>query len=158
MEVADLRVPCEIGDNSMTPKTEETRLKVVAAVVWRDGRLLLTQRPPGGPLGGQWEFPGGKIEPGETPAQALVREIREELHVGATAREVIAVDRHQYTHGLDVEIHFIACELDSFELVAGPGIHDIRWWDLEALDPSIVLEGDRRFLNELKSSQRRPGS
>jgi mutator protein MutT len=140
------------------PKTEVKPLRVVAAVVWRDGRLLLTQRPPGGPLGGQWEFPGGKIEPGETPEQALVREIREELHVGATPRDVIAVDFHRYTHGLDVEIHFIACDLDSFDLVAGPGIHEIRWWDLDDLDPAIVLEGDRRFLAELKRGARRTDS
>ncbi|HET9327557.1 MAG TPA: (deoxy)nucleoside triphosphate pyrophosphohydrolase [Candidatus Eisenbacteria bacterium] len=138
--------------------SEASRLQVVAAVVWRDGKLLLTQRPPGGPLGGQWEFPGGKIEPGETPEQALVREIREELHVGATPGEVIAVDTHRYEHGLEVEIWFIACELDSLELVEGPGIHEIRWWDLEALDPSIVLEGDRRFLAELKRGARRPSS
>jgi mutator protein MutT len=140
------------------PKTEVKPLRVVAAVVWRDGRLLLTQRPPGGPLGGQWEFPGGKIEPGETPEQALIREIREELHVGATPRDVIAVDLHRYTHGLNVEIHFIACELDSSDLVRGAGIHDIRWWDLGDLDPAIVLEGDRRFLAELKRGARRTDS
>lgn len=142
----------------MRPKTEEPRLQVVAAVVWHDGRLLLTQRPPGGPLGGQWEFPGGKIEPGETPEQAVVREIREELHVGARPGEVIAVDVHRYEHGLEVQIWFIACELDSLDLVAGPGIHDIRWWDINALDPSIVLDGDRRFLGELKRVARRPTS
>jgi mutator protein MutT len=132
-------------------------LHVVAAVVWRDGRLLMTQRPPGGPLGGQWEFPGGKVEAGETPEQALVREIREELHVDARPGEVLAVDAHRYTHGLDVEIWFIACELDSPELTAGPGIHEIRWWDLDELDLSIVLEGDRRFLRQLQRGEPRIG-
>jgi mutator protein MutT len=142
----------------MTETRDPPRLRVAAAVVWRDGRLLLTQRPPGGPLGEQWEFPGGKIEDGETPEQALVREIREELHVGARAGEVIAVDVHRYPHGLEVEIWFIACELDEGELARGPGIHDLRWWNLDALDPAIVLEGDRRFLRELKSGARRPGT
>ncbi len=142
----------------MDPKHENLRLQVAAAVVWRDGRLLLTQRPPEGPLGLQWEFPGGKIEPGESPQQALVREIGEELQVGARAGQVIDVDTHRYDHGLEVEIHFIACELDSSELTAGEGVHDIRWWDLDQLDPSLVLEGDRRFLTELKRAARGPGS
>jgi len=129
-----------------------SRIQVAAAVVWRDGRLLLTQRPPGGPLGGLWEFPGGKVEPGETHEQALAREMLEELHVRARPGPVLAVDVHRYQHGLEVEIWFIACELASDDLVAGPGIHDIRWWNPEEIDLSIVLEGDRRFLAELKGA------
>jgi len=133
-------------------------VRVAAAVAWRDGRLLLTQRPSGGPLGLLWEFPGGKLESGESPQQALVREIREELGVEAQAREVIAVESHEYAHGLRVEISFIRCELDAQDLVAGPGVHDIRWWALDEIEPSRVLEGDRRFLAELKSGQRRLGA
>lgn len=56
--------------------------KVVAAVIEHDGRLLACRRRPGKAAAGRWEFPGGKIEPGETPEAALVREIREELDVG----------------------------------------------------------------------------
>src|SRR5574341_618676 len=74
------------------PAAERRRVRVAAAVVWRDGRLLLTQRPAGGPLGLQWELPGGKIEEGETPEHALVREVREELGVRATPLDVLAVD------------------------------------------------------------------
>ena len=54
---------------------------VAAALVDRDGRLLVQQRPPGGAMAGLWEFPGGKVEPGETPEQALVRELVEELTI-----------------------------------------------------------------------------
>jgi len=128
------------------------RVRVAAAVVWRDGRLLLTQRPPGGPLGLQWEFPGGKIEPGESPEHALVREIHEELGVHAQARELLSLETHDYPHGLEVEIAFIRCELDSDDLQAGAGVHDLRWWDLEAIDLSQVLAGDRRFLAMLKAA------
>ena len=64
------------------------RIRVVAAVVWRDGRVLMTRRPPGGPLGLKWEFPGGKLEPGETAEQALVRELREELGGAAVLPEL----------------------------------------------------------------------
>ncbi|WP_371061334.1 8-oxo-dGTP diphosphatase MutT [Rhodosalinus sp. 5P4] len=60
-----------------------TKVVLVAAValVDRDGRVLLTQRPEGKPMAGLWEFPGGKVEPGETPEAALIRELREEIAI-----------------------------------------------------------------------------
>ncbi|MCB9759037.1 MAG: (deoxy)nucleoside triphosphate pyrophosphohydrolase [Alphaproteobacteria bacterium] len=69
------------------------RLRVVGAVAVVDGRVFLAQRPPGGRHGGLWEFPGGKVEPGESDAQALARELREELAVDATVGELVAVGR-----------------------------------------------------------------
>lgn len=64
------------------PSGNHALLQVVAAaLVDADGRILLQQRPPGGTLAGLWEFPGGKIEPGETPERALVRELEEELGI-----------------------------------------------------------------------------
>jgi len=54
---------------------------VAAALVDRDGRVLVQQRPPGTPMAGLWEFPGGKLEPGETPEAALIRELAEELAI-----------------------------------------------------------------------------
>ena len=130
------------------------RLRVAAAVVWREGRLLMTQRPPGGPLGLQWEFPGGKIEAGESAEHALVREVQEELGVSARAGEILGVETYEYPHGLEVEIAFIRCDLDSDELKAGAGVHDLRWWDPEAIDLAQVLAGDRRFLAALKADFR----
>lgn len=56
-------------------------LVVAVALIDADGRVLLQQRPPGKPMAGLWEFPGGKIEPGETPEAALVRELEEELGI-----------------------------------------------------------------------------
>ena len=82
-------------------------VRVAAAVVERDGKLLMTRRPPGGPHGLLWEFPGGKFESEETAAEAAVREVREELAVGARAGETLAIERHRYPHGLHVEIHFV---------------------------------------------------
>lgn len=65
-----------------TVRTAENCLIVVAAaLIDRDGRLLVQQRPEGGSMAGLWEFPGGKLEPGETPEQALIRELGEELAI-----------------------------------------------------------------------------
>ena len=60
-------------------------LVVAAALVDRDGRVLVQQRPPDKPMTGLWEFPGGKLEPGETPEAALVRELAEELGIDVEA-------------------------------------------------------------------------
>ncbi|MBZ0254523.1 NUDIX domain-containing protein [bacterium] len=82
---------------------------VVAAAIKKNGRYLLGKRPPNGMLGGLWEFPGGKVEPGETHQEALRREIREELGGEVEVGEhVITVD-HAYTH-LTVTIHLYRCE------------------------------------------------
>lgn len=62
---------------------------VVAAALWRaDGRWLMHRRPPGKHHAGLWEFPGGKVEPSEIPAQALVRELREELGIGGAVEDL----------------------------------------------------------------------
>ena len=62
---------------------------VMAGVVERDGRFMICQRPEGKLLAGKWEFPGGKIEPGETPEEGLMRELREELGVEAEVGNII---------------------------------------------------------------------
>lgn len=127
---------------------------MVAAVVWREGLLLLTQRPPGGPLGLQWELPGGKMEPGESPGQALVREIREELGVTATAHEVLEVDSYDYPHGLDVEVSFVRCELDRHDFTPSAAVHAVRWLAPGSIDLATVLAGDRGFLSRLGTGRR----
>ncbi len=125
------------------------RVRVAAAVVWRDGKLLFTQRPPGGSLGLKWEFPGGKIEPGETPEHALTRELREELGVEAKPIGVLAVDTYDYPHGPEVEIHFVRCELQSFEFLPAPAVFDLRWQRPAEVKLEEVLAGDRAFLASL---------
>ncbi|PYM03626.1 MAG: hypothetical protein DMD82_16465 [Candidatus Rokuibacteriota bacterium] len=132
------------------PATGATRrVRVAAAVVRRAGRLLLTQRPPGGPLGLQWELPGGKIEEGESPEHALERELREELGVRARALEIVEVVSHDYAHGLEVEIVFVRCELDSFEFRPSAAVHAVRWVNPAEVDLEDVLAADREFLRDL---------
>lgn len=72
------------------------RLEVVAGILWREGRYLAVQRPEGGRMAGWWEFPGGQIEPGEVPGQALVRELREELGVEAVEFTFWREVTHEY--------------------------------------------------------------
>lgn len=142
--------PGQAGSSRHAPAPPaERRIRVVAAVVLREGRLLLTQRPPGDPLALQWELPGGKIEPGETPEQALGREIREELGVGATPLEVIEVDTHDYPTGLRVEVVFVRCVLEAIAFTPSRAVHAVRWEAPSAIDLDSVLAGDRGFLMRL---------
>jgi mutator protein MutT len=122
------------------------RVRVVAAVVWDGARLLMTQRPPGGPLGLQWEFPGGKLEEGESPEAALERELREELGVEAATHETLAVHSHDYAHGVHVDVIFIRCTLASFAFTPSPEVHAARWVEPSRVALDEVLEGDRDFL------------
>jgi 8-oxo-dGTP diphosphatase len=129
------------------------RVRVAAAVVWDGPRLLMTQRPPGGPLGLQWEFPGGKLEDGESPEAALVREVREELGVAAEAHETLAVHSHDYAHGVHVDVIFIRCTLASFEFTPAHAVHAARWVLPREAALHEVLEGDRDFLVGLGASR-----
>lgn len=137
-----------------SPSDAAPRLRVVAAVVWRDGRILFTQRPPGGPIGLQWEMPGGKIEPGESPEAALVRELKEELDVEASVHETLATERHDYAHGTRVEVIFLRATFAGEPRPASHAVHDLRWWTPEEIPLDSVLEGDREFLVRLGARAR----
>ena len=86
------------------------RVRVVAAVIRRDGRILVTRRHGHAERGGQWEFPGGKVEPGEGEPEALVAEIREELDCAVAVGALLARTTHRYPD-LEVELAFFACAL-----------------------------------------------
>ena len=86
------------------------QIHVVGAVIRRDGRVLCAQRGAAGSLPGLWEFPGGKIEPGETPKQALEREIIEELECRVEVGDLITTTAHEYDFGV-VNLTTFYCEL-----------------------------------------------
>ena len=85
---------------------------VAAAIVEREGRLLITRRPRGVHLEGYWEFPGGKCDQGETVASCLARELREELDVDVLVGEEVFTTSHAY-RDRSVELHFLECRLLS---------------------------------------------
>ena len=125
------------------------RMRVAAAVVWDGPRLLMTQRAPGGALGLQWEFPGGKLERGESPEQAIVREVREELGVTATVIEQLETVTHDYAHGTRVEIIFMRCALGSHVFTLSDEVNAARWFLPSEIEVASVLEADREFLRAL---------
>tara|TARA_R110002051_G_scaffold90328_2_gene159080 strand:+ start:206 stop:604 length:399 start_codon:yes stop_codon:yes gene_type:complete len=88
------------------------QIDVVGAVIVRDDLVLCAQRGPGGALPGMWEFPGGKIEAGETARDALAREITEELECEVAVGELITTTTHEYDFGIVVLTTFY-CELLS---------------------------------------------
>jgi A/G-specific adenine glycosylase len=87
---------------------------VTAAVMCRDGKILLAKRPSKGLLGGMWEFPGGKVEKGESLEACLAREIREELGAEIHVGEAFGIYRHAYTH-FRITLHAFLCELTGGE-------------------------------------------
>lgn len=104
---------------------DANRLRVTAAVIEVDGRVLIAQRPEGDRLAGKWEFPGGKVEAGETPQACLARELREELDVEVDVGEHIGDFPHDYDH-LSLTLLVYRVALRSGE----PHAHDhsqIKW-------------------------------
>jgi len=81
-------------------------IRVVAGIIEQNGRVLICQRPVSGPLGGKWEFPGGKMRPSETPREALERELREELDVASAIGEIASTARHRYAEMTDSVLVF----------------------------------------------------
>lgn len=89
-------------------------IDIAIAVVEHQGQFLIGQRPAGVALGGLWEFPGGKVEPSESPANAAVRECLEEAGVLVQAGDEYPRREHDYTHAA-VHLHFFRCRLLSVE-------------------------------------------
>jgi len=81
---------------------------IAIAVVESNAQFLVAQRPPDVPLAGLWEFPGGKVEDGEQPAEAAIRECREETGLEVTLVELLRIEPQQYAHG-ELLLHFFRC-------------------------------------------------
>jgi 8-oxo-dGTP diphosphatase len=104
------RVPDDAHVPIVPEASSRLVIVVVAAVIERDGSFLLTRRLEGTHLAGKWEFPGGKIAPGETHTQALQREIREELDAAVDVGALVFEIEHPYPDRT-ISLHFYRCAL-----------------------------------------------
>ena len=98
----------------LSPKAEVPHYDVTAAVLFQGKKILLAKRPSKGLLGGLWEFPGGKVEKGESLEACLAREIREELGAEIHVGEPLGIFKHAYTH-FKITLHAFYCNMISGE-------------------------------------------
>jgi 8-oxo-dGTP diphosphatase len=123
------------------------RLRVVAAALFDRGRVLIAERPAGKHMAGWWEFPGGKVASDESDAQALVRELREELGIDAQPDAEIMTLTHDYPDRIVDLVLWRA----SFEGVPrGLDGQRLKWVDCESLGSERLLEADRPFIAALQ--------
>ncbi|MBD2666875.1 mutator MutT protein [Richelia sinica FACHB-800] len=121
------------------------------AIIWNDqGQILIDRRLPQGPMGGLWEFPGGKVESGETIQQCIQREIAEELGIEVTVGEHLITIHHTYTH-LQVSLTVHHCR----HLAGVPQAiecAEVRWVNLDELDNFTFPEANVEIIAALKKS------
>jgi len=123
-------------------------VEVVAAILERDGKILICRRRPEQSHGLQWEFPGGKLEEGESPAAALARELKEELGIEDSLGQQI--DSYEYTYPGKKPIRLYFFRVQSYRGEPQNLIfHEMRWEARQKLAQFDFVEGDRAFLRSL---------
>jgi 8-oxo-dGTP diphosphatase len=123
-------------------------LLVSAGIIHRNGTVLVGQRRKNDRHALKWEFPGGKVEYGESPQQALVRELREELQIEAEVGSELARYEHDYPSGSRVHLLFFAVRDYAGEPCATV-FEQISWIDLRSLPKLDFLDGDIDFVRRL---------
>ena len=123
-------------------------MEVVAAVIERNGSVLICQRKRGSRHALKWEFPGGKVEPGEELAEALARELREELRIDATIGRQIGKHDVRYPKGPLIRLNFFRVTEFTGEPV-NTEFEQILWIPRKNLTDYDFLEGDVAFVKQL---------
>jgi 8-oxo-dGTP diphosphatase len=126
--------------------------RVVAALIVQDGRLLVCQRTRHQTMPLKWEFPGGKIEEGEQPRDALRRELDEELGITATIGDELARIQHEYPNGAMVELRFFVVREYRGEL-ENRIFKDIQWARPKDLPKYDFLEADLTLVKDLAAGK-----
>jgi 8-oxo-dGTP diphosphatase len=122
--------------------------RVVAALIWRDGNVLICQRTRHQVMPLKWEFPGGKIEEGEQPRDALRRELDEELGIQAVIGNEVARIVHTYPNGSSIELRFYDVHEFAGE-IENKIFRDIRWVLPAELPTYDFLEADLELVKDL---------
>jgi 8-oxo-dGTP diphosphatase len=126
--------------------------RVVAAVIEKDGKLLVCQRTRHQTMPLKWEFPGGKIEEGEQPRDALRRELEEELGIHATIGDEIARLQHRYPNGVMVELRFFIVREFVGE-IENRIFRDLQWSAPKDLASYDFLEADASLVKDLAAGR-----
>jgi 8-oxo-dGTP diphosphatase len=135
--------------------TQKRRVRVVAALIEQvdQGKVLITQRRPQSFMPLKWEFPGGKVEPGESDAQALARELREELGIEVDVGIEFLGMVHSYPE-FDIDFHVYRCSLVSGEIHC-IGVHNYCWVNLSELDKFEFPPADQPTVSQLIANPKR---
>ena len=124
--------------------------EVVAALIWEENRFLACQRPAHKARGLMWEFVGGKVEPGESKEQALIRECQEELAVTIAVRDMFMEVDHVYP---DLTVHLTLFNASIAEGIPQKIEHnDLRWITVEEIDQYEFCPADEEILRRLKEA------
>jgi 8-oxo-dGTP diphosphatase len=124
-----------------------TTIRVVAAVIENDGHYLITQRRPNAVLPLLWEFPGGKVEAGESDLEALKREVQHRVGVEVEPGAQISSVAHEYEH-YTVELHLYDCRITRGEPKA-VNVHQFRWANSEEFDQLPFTPADEASMTKL---------
>lgn len=122
---------------------------VTAAILQIDGKILIARRKKGDALENKWEFPGGKLEPGETPERCLVRELQEEFGIQARVREFFATSSFEYKHiAIELLVYYVEYISGQFHLNEH---QEIQWVRPEELDRYDFSEADIPIARKLQA-------
>ena len=131
--------------------SQKSVTEVVAALIWNQDKFMICQRSAHKARGLLWEFVGGKVEPGETKEQALIRECQEELAVTLNVGEVFMDVTHEYP---DLTVHLTLFHAAIREGVPQKlGHNDIRWITVDEIDQFVFCPADEEILIRLKQSK-----
>jgi 8-oxo-dGTP diphosphatase len=128
-------------------------IRVVAAVISKEGKYLITQRRGSAVLPGLWEFPGGRVEPGETDEIALKREVRERLGIDVVVKERMARRHHEY-EGYSVELSLYEATLEPGADLAPVRVADFKWVASDEFDQYPFPAADQATTDQLLGVER----